>query len=171
MSDVHFEIERKFLIRMPDLSWLEKSASKTEITQTYLIPERAECTERVRKRGLDGNFVFTHTSKERLSDMRCIEDEREIDRETYERLLERADPGCRVIEKTRYCLPCAGRICEIDVFPFWKDRAFLEIELEDEKQPFSIPPQIDCIRDVTADRRYSNAGLAREIPFEDIEGG
>ena len=35
-----FEIERKFLIRYPDLDWLNSAAERTEIEQTYLIAER-----------------------------------------------------------------------------------------------------------------------------------
>ena len=55
------------------------------------------------------------------------------------------------------------------MFPFWKDRAFLEIELEDEGQSFPWPERIVPIREVTGDRRYSNASLALEIPQEEIQ--
>jgi hypothetical protein len=37
MKDLHFEIERKYLIRMPDPEWLAREAEATEIRQTYLL--------------------------------------------------------------------------------------------------------------------------------------
>ena len=43
-----------------------------------------------------------------------------------------ADTTKRQIRKTRYCLTYSGQYFEIDVYPFWKDRAIAEIELSDE---------------------------------------
>ena len=80
MKDVHYEIERKFLIRMPDPAWLRREAEGTEITQTYLLAPPG-VSERVRRRGRDGDFVYTHTVKQKLTDLRRIEDEEEIDAE------------------------------------------------------------------------------------------
>lgn len=162
------EIERKFLIRYPDLGWLEAAAEKTEIRQTYLVSPEPGWTERVRRRGLDGNYIYTHTAKKKLGPLRRIEREEEISEAEYASLLKRADPGRRCIEKLRYCLRENGLLYEIDLFPFWQDRAFLEIELEDEGQPICLPAQIHCIREVTQDPRYTNAALAGHIPEEEI---
>ena len=167
MKDVHFEIERKYLIRMPDPGWLAAEAEGTEITQTYLLGDPGT-TERVRRRGRDGRYVYTHTVKRRLSDLRRIEDEEEISPEEYERLLRRADPERNVIEKTRWCFTYRGQFFELDVFPFWEDRAYLEIELRDEDQAVELPPDLRVIREVTEDPRYTNAALSLSIPFEEI---
>ena len=61
-------------------------------------------------------------------------------------------------------LAYGGKEFEIDVYPFWLDKAVMEIELTDEEEPVALPPEIEIIRDVTADRRYTNASLARAIP-------
>ncbi len=167
MRDVHFEIERKYLIRMPDLAWLTANAEGTEITQTYLLA-RPGTTERVRKRGRDGVFTYTHTTKTKLSDLRRIEDEEELTQEQYLRLLQRADPARNVIEKTRWCFRYEGQLFELDVFPFWADRAFLEIEIPDESQPVRLPPWLQLVREVSADPRYTNAALSLAVPQEDI---
>ena len=167
MRDVHFEIERKYLIRMPERAWLAANAEGTEITQTYLLA-RPGTTERVRRRGRDGVYTYTHTTKTKLSDLRRIEDEEEITEEAYLRLLRRADPERNVIEKTRWCFPYEGQLFELDLFPFWEDRAFLEIEIPDESQPVRLPPWLRVIREVSADPRYTNAALSLEIPREDI---
>ena len=68
-------------------------------------------------------------------------------------------------------LPYKGQDFEIDVFPFWEDRALLEIELEDETQPVELPPELEMIREVTGDGRYTNAALSLNIPFEDLQKG
>ena len=163
---VPYEIERKFLIRFPDLEWLSSAASSSQITQTYLLNDSA--SERVRSRETNGAVVYTHTCKQHVSSIRRIEIEKEIDEKTYRELLKRKDPSRRTVEKTRYCLDRDGFMYEIDVFPFWNDRAFLEVELKDEQQSFPWPENIVCIREVTDDRRYSNYALALSIPQEEI---
>lgn len=166
-----FEIERKYLIRMPEEVWLREHASPSRIEQTYLLRSEPQVNARVRKRGQEGAWVYTHTRKIRVSDLRRVEDEREISEEEYRTLLRQADPSRSVIRKTRWVLSWNGQIFEIDVFPFWEDRALMEIELTHEGQPVELPPDVQVIREVTADRRYTNSSLSREIPREDIEKG
>ena len=167
MKEVHYEIERKFLIRMPDPDWLRREAEGTEITQTYLSAPPG-VSERVRKRGRDGVFVYTHTVKRKLTDLRRIEDEEEISAERYAELLQRTDPSRQVIRKVRWCFTREGQFFELDVFPFWEDRAFLEIELKDEGQEVRLPPELRLIREVTEDPRYTNSALAFAVPYDDI---
>ncbi len=166
MIDEHFEIERKFLIAKPERAYLAAHASGTEITQTYLRAAPGE-TERVRKRGRDGVYVYTHTRKLRLNDMRRIEREEEIGESEYEALLERADPACRPIRKERWVLVYRGQSFEIDLFPFWERQAYLELEIADESQEIELPPELTVLREVTADPRYTNSALARHIPEEE----
>ena len=166
-----FEIERKYLIRMPEAAYLTAHAQPSQIEQTYLLRPAPHVNARVRKRGAKGAWVYTHTQKTRISDMRRIEDEREISEAEYRTLLQQADPERNVICKTRWVLPYRGQLFEIDIFPFWQDRAILEIELEDEAQAVELPPALEILREVTADRRYTNAAMSREIPMEDLEKG
>lgn len=166
-NNIHFEIERRFLIRFPNITYLVENADKTEIVQTYLVSEKGE-TNRVRKRGRDGLYEYTHTIKRRISSVRRIEQERIISKAEYAELLKSADPKHRSIEKQRWCLDYMGQIFEIDIFPFWTDRAIMELELGDEKQEIIFPPQIEIIKEVTNDGRYTNAALAKSIPYENI---
>ncbi len=166
-----FEIERKYLIRMPDPDFLRENASLSTIEQTYLLRTDPHVNARVRKRGREGAWTYTHTQKTRVSDLRRIEDEREISEDEYLSLLTRADPERSVIRKTRWVLPWRGQLFEIDVFPFWGDRALMEIELKDEDQAVELPPRIRILREVTEDRRYTNAALSKEIPMEEFEKG
>ena len=57
------------------------------------------------------------------------------DAEGLRELLARADPARRSVEKTRWRIPYAGHILEIDVFPFWRRQAFCEAELTREDEP------------------------------------
>ena len=166
-----FEIERKYLIRMPDQAYLAANAQPSQIQQTYLLRPAPHVNARVRKRGKAGAWVYTHTQKTRVSDLRRIEDEREISEEEYKTLLLQADPERRVICKTRWVLPWKGQSFEIDIFPFWEDRALMEIELGDEEQAVELPPAIRVVREVTADRRYTNASLSRDVPMDELEKG
>ena len=168
MNNNNLEIERKFLIQYPDMAMLERCAEGTEITQTYLLSEAKGETARVRKRGADGVYTYTHTVKTRISDMRKVEMEREVSEEEYAALLKSADPARRTIFKQRWCLYYEGQMFEIDVFPFWSDRAIMEIELIDESQTVIFPPEIEIIKEVTHDKRYTNASLAKHIPEDDV---
>lgn len=168
MNKTGFEIERKYLIRMPDAAWLEANAAGSDIVQTYLETKAPGCSSRVRMRRDANGTVYTHTEKKRISAMRREEAEREISREEYFTLLKKADPKRRVIYKRRYILEDRGQRFEIDVFPFWRDRAVMEIELEDEGTPVELPVDIAVIKEITADKRYTNASLARELLFEPI---
>ena len=160
-----FEIERKFLIAMPDEAFL-KTCSASAITQTYLVCD-GNTTERVRERAYPDHCEYTHTIKYKLNNMRRIEDERQIDEDTYTALLERADPARRPIRKVRYCFEHDGRLWELDVFPFWKNSAYLEIELTGEDEAFTLPPGLRLLREVTDDPRYTNAALSLHIPDEE----
>ena len=157
-----FEIERKFLIEYPDLNILE-NYSKSEIAQTYLKTNDG-MTSRVRKRTTDGVTKYIFTEKKRITDVTCIENERELSEEEYEELLKLADTERRTVYKTRYCIPCHGRVAEVDIYPFWSDRAIAEVEMESEDEEVCLPDFIKVIRDVTAEKAYKNASIAKKIP-------
>ena len=160
------EIERRYLVAMPSQEVLE-GAERSEIKQTYLVSE-AGCTERVRSRSGAGGTIYTHTVKRRLGGIKREEVEEEISAEEYARLLERADKSRRTIEKTRCCLGYCGQVLEIDIFPFWDDRAIMEIELHNEEQTVYLPEFISIIREISTDKRYTNASIALQIPQEHI---
>ena len=159
-----FEIERKFLIEYPDLEILEKY-QKSEIAQTYLKTNDG-FTSRVRARTTDGVTKYIFTEKKRINDLKCIENESEISADEYKELLNLADPERMTVYKTRYCVPHNGRIVEVDVYPFWSDRAIAEVEMEDEAEKVALPDFIKIIRDVTAEKAYKNASIAKKIPTD-----
>ncbi len=170
-SAIPLEIERKYLIRLPEEGVLDSLAYRRDwITQTYLTAEPG-VTERVRSRRSPGGEVrYYHTVKRRISDMTRQEQEEEISRETYEALLLRRDPLLRTIEKTRWCISLGALTLEIDRFPFWADRALAEVELPEETAAVSLPDWVSLIREVTSDKHYTNRALAAEVPYEALPG-
>ena len=156
-----FEIERKFLIKYPNIEWLESlpNVEKVEIIQTYLNSEPNE-EVRVRQRGKDGNFIYTKTIKRKISDIKRLELERRLSKDEYLTELMNADTTKHQIRKTRYCITYNNYYLELDIYPFWKDKAILEIELSKEDDEISIPNEIEVIKEVTDDESYKNVNLA-----------
>ena len=156
-----YEIERKYLIEYPDTAWLESNPNcqRIEIIQTYLN-SAADEEVRVRQRGIDGNYIYFQTIKRKVSDVKRVEIERRLSQTEYLRLLMEADTTKRQIRKTRYCLTYENQYFEIDIYPFWEDKAIVEIELNDEQTQIVFPKQIKVIKEVTEDDSYKNASLA-----------
>ena len=164
------EIERKWLIRMPDLAVLrEKAVRVIDMEQVYLKGAAPGVSMRVRKSVEGDKITYHRNEKQKLSATVRIEREEEINGKHYNILLGFADPALRKIQKTRYCVPIAGGLtAEIDIFPFWGDRAFCEVELPYEDTPVTLPQWLEIVREVSDDKRYTNLALAREIPTEEI---
>ena len=157
-----FEIERKFLIEYPDIKWLESipNCRRIEIIQTYLNSDKDE-EVRVRQRGFDGHYIYFQTTKRKVNDLKRVEIERRLSEADYLRLLMNADTTRHQIRKDRYCLTHENQYFEIDIYPFWNDRAIAEIELSDENAQIKFPKQIKVIKEVTDDDFYKNASLAK----------
>jgi len=164
------EIERKYLIAMPEQAVLEAASTRRiEMVQTYLMGTKDGISRRVRKSIEDGVTTYRKNEKQKLNDTTRIEREESIDEKEYNLLLGFADEDSRPIEKTRWCVPIPGGLtAEIDVFPFWTDRAVCEVELPDEDSPVTLPDWLTVYREVTEDDRYTNAALAKDVPYDKL---
>ena len=164
---VPIEIEHKYLIARPDPAVLlsQPGVRVLSIEQVYLRSEPG-VTRRVRRTSENGEVHYYRTEKRRISTMSAYEDESEISLPEYSAAVRESDPKRRIIRKTRYKIPFGGFLCEIDVYPFWKDRAILEIEVPSEGTNPPVPDFVTVLKDVTSDRRYKNAALAKGLPDE-----
>ena len=167
-----YEIERKFLIRRPseiELFYIKSRTAVTEfaIEQTYLTSE--EGTERrVRKRSNHvGSVQYFYTEKRKVTELKRVENEKEISEREYLELLKEADSSMKPLKKTRYVIPY--RLCkfEMDVYPWDHARAILEVEIPYEDCKIDFPTFIDFIREVTDDPMFKNNNLARSHSFPD----
>ena len=157
------EIERKFLIEMPDLNWIvENTECKIAyIVQTYLGKNESGFGNRVRRMKVDNEVKYYHTAKKSVSGITRIEIEKEISKAEYERFLEKKSKIIS-LKKTRYIVKENGIKYEIDIYPFWKTTAIMEVELKNEKQKFDIPDFIKVIGEVTNNMDYTNQSLAKK---------
>ena len=159
---IPLEIERKFLIRKPDMAkMIEKySMNVTDILQTYLVSDKPDVERRIRQRGSNGDYSFYYTEKKPVADGTREERERLITFKEYIDLMAEADTTKKQIKKTRHCFVYKDKYFELDVYPFWENEAILEIEVGDINEEFDIPEDIEVIKEVTNDKSYSNFGLA-----------
>lgn len=165
MTAAPLEIERKFLIRYPDLAALRAMPGYRvlQIEQTYLASGEDFPGGRVRRITAADGVRYVYTYKVRLSGMTRREYERDITAEEYAALLPHRTPRTVTILKDRHVFAYAGLIYELDVYDFWDDRATLEAEVPDEGTPIPIPPCVSLIREVTHDRSYNNSSLAASM--------
>jgi len=172
MNKNGLEIERKYLIRMPDEAKLSRmpDCEVWEIVQTYLMDGADGSTHRVRSIRTGGETRYVHTVKHRLSELSHREWEAEVPQEEYEALLREANPALNTIDKKRYRIPYAGQLLEIDIYTFWKDRATLEIELDSEEQAVVLPEWLQIVRELTGEAAYKNRFLAECVPMEELKG-
>lgn len=150
---VAVEIERKFLVRGED--W-RQGATGVRYVQGYLNRDKAR-TVRVRIAGTQG---FLTIKGESVGATRA-EFEYPIPLADAQALLALCEGP--LIDKTRYRLPYAGLVWEVDVFA--ADNAGLvlaEVELPHEDAVFQRPDWVGA--EVTDDARYFNSNLAQQ-PF------
>lgn len=157
---VSVEIERKYLIKMPKIEELmnKYSVTKVEIIQTYLNSV-SNVERRVRQRGSNGAYSYYYTEK-RGTGLSRVEVERKVSESEYLKLLMDADTHLRQIRKDRYCFIYNSYYIELDIYPFWKDNAVVEVELLTETDIVELPQELEVVREVTMDDCFKNYSLA-----------
>lgn len=149
------EIERKFLVDNLNTEGLKSKKLK----QAYLAKDG--CTLRVR---IADNEAFL-TIKGKTEGISRAEFEYQIPIEDANELMKLAiyPP----IIKTRYYIDVDGKTWEVDVFEGENEGLVMaEIELNSEDEEFTLPEW--AIDEVTGDKRYYNAYLARK-PYKKWE--
>lgn len=164
---MNYEIERKFLIELPDTDDLDIK-NKTAIYQVYLRNDENNTQRRVRKTESDGVSVYTYTEKVFVTPVTREETEFAISEEKYLELLLQARKDCAPVEKVRYRFEYLGQMFEMDTYPFSDRFAILELELENAEQYINFPECINVIKEVSDDAAYSNAALATAGAFPEI---
>lgn len=148
--DKKFEIERKYLVVSDEFKSM--SESHVEISQGYLNrdPQR---TVRVRRKG-DRGFL---TVKGLTTGIRREEYEYEIPITDALNMLELCLPS--VVNKTRWHVPYAGHLWEVDEFHGNLQGLILaEVEIPSEDTGVELPPFIG--EDVSNEPRYFNSNLS-----------
>ena len=148
---MNIEIERKFLLKNDN--WRE-GAVGVHYKQAYLN-EKGDNTVRVRIEGEKAKL----TIKGKSSNISRLEFEYDIPMEDAEALFTLAKTP--IVEKYRYKIMYAGNCWEVDEFlGLNRGLVVAEIELESETESFEKPDWIGM--EVSGDKRYTNANLARK---------
>ena len=158
-----YKAQRKFLIEYPDVLMLEnlKKCTRVEISQTYLrSPSGKEI--RIRQRGGNGHYIYFQKMLRNPADPTKVNIERRLDKDEYLKLLMEADPSMRQIRKTRYCLTYHRRYFELDLYPFWKDKAVLKVPIQAEDDEIRFPKWVKILSEITDDEHYTNLALATD---------
>ncbi len=169
-NNLPLEIERKYLIKFPDVSLLEQQPvyMKIEMEQAYLKDQGETAGMRIRKSTLNGKTTYKKTFKKNITNVTRIEIEDDISEQSWLELLKEVDPESTPIKKVRHCFMYNSQLFELDIYPFWSDRATLELEISSEDQQITLPPFIEVIKEVTEDKRYTNRSLSYNILTEEI---
>ena len=85
-----------------------------------------------------------------------------ISKEQYDSYLAQRQYVTGIISKDRYCIVDNNTYYELDVYPFWNDRATIEIELLSEDQRYQLPKFVKLIREVSSEPDYRNLALAQK---------
>ena len=154
------EIERKFLVEMPELTALEKLQGfrRVEIEQAYL-PTTNDEKLRIRKWVENGQAIYYKTRRRHVNGQR-IEVEERLTQRSYKEMLEEAGEALQLLRKTRYSLQYDGQLFQLDVYPFWQEQAVVKIELNEENGEVRLPPELKLIREVTGEREFKDYALA-----------
>ena len=143
----------------------QDSYTVSEIEQIYISFEKG-VTHRIRRRAYKDKTVCTETKKYRIDEMSVYEDEKQISETCYSELATRIESGTRPIRKIRHTFVFDGQLFEIDEYDLWQSSCILETELKSREDEVSFPPFITVIKEVTGEKKYSNASMSHNFPEE-----
>lgn len=158
-----FEVKKKFLIEYPNLDMLEQAENvvKIELDQTYLKSNDDEKIQ-IRRRGLKGDYIY-YQSKVRIQDGQLLQTEKRLTENEYLEKLTDSDPNKKPLHRTRYYLTTQNQYIEIDIYPFWKDKAILNVELHNVDDKVNLPDFVKVIEEITGKKQYLNSELANNM--------
>lgn len=162
----NLEIERKFLVEYPNLDTLPFNR-KIDISQSYLVRVNPNIERRIRSWRENNITRYFYTEKKFLTGFTRQEVESEISKDEYYSLMSELDSSIVTIEKVRYTLDSNGLTFELDTYPFSKEYAIMEVELNSESQEYIPPKSINIIKEVTGINEYANIPLCtvRKFPI------
>uniref|UniRef100_A0A915IP36 NadR/Ttd14 AAA domain-containing protein n=1 Tax=Romanomermis culicivorax TaxID=13658 RepID=A0A915IP36_ROMCU len=151
--------KRKFLVTSFD----EANFSKYEefhVIHRYLRSDEKDVQVRLRKRGQNGFWSYTHTTRRGLTKGQKVETRMQISAREYAALCEYADPKrCRTFKRRR-CFLYEQQYYQLDIYckplPEGFDKLIiLETYTTNTSPDMKLPPFLNIAREITGDVVYS----------------
>ncbi len=146
-----FEIERKFLVK--ELPEGLENCKKLLIKQGYISTNPT-----IRLRQQNDEYILTVKGS---GIMKKVEYELPLEKEQFENLWKKIEGN--IIIKTRYRIPLENNyIAELDIYDdFLKGFMNIEVEFSSTKEAILFEPPTWFGQEVTQNKEYSNASLAK----------
>ncbi len=156
-------IERKYLvdqIKGFDRCIEKNNAVRVDIVQHYL---EGDGQERVRAWTRDGVTTYFHTKKSNEPSIERIKTEEIISHKKYQQFLQRVDPECAPIEKSRFYFIENNQYFRLDFFCDDACDCILEVQPSTIQTKIELPTSFNIVREVTDDPRYYNYNIAKQL--------
>lgn len=157
-EDERFYIEKKYLIHIPDISYLDKlgGCSKVKMTLTYLNGSSEQCDIKLLLRDEDGKKFYQKITKGNNQKSTIL-----LKAEEYIDELDNKLPDRNPIIKYRYSFIYHSVYYKIDIFED-KDFSILEVDLLNSHETVTFPSFIEVLKDVSVDPNYKNYNLSKK---------
>ncbi len=156
-EDERFYIEKKYLINIPDISYLDKlgGCSKVKMTLTYLNGSSEQCDIKLLLRDEDGKKFYKKIIKGNNKKSTISLNAEEYIDELDNKMIDR-----NPITKYRYSFIYHSVYYKIDIFED-KDFSILEVDLLSSHETIHFPSFIEVIKDVSDDPNYKNYNISK----------
>lgn len=157
-EDERFYIEKKYLINIPDISYLDKlgGCSKVKMTLTYLNGSSEQCDVKLLLRDEDGKKFYQKITKGNNKKSTIS-----LSAEEYIDELDNKMPDRNPIIKYRYSFIYHSVYYKIDIFED-KDFSILEVDLLNSHETVHFPSFIEVLKDISDDPNYKNYNLSKK---------
>lgn len=158
------EIERKWLIDINDIPYNLDDYKFLLIEQGYIS---FSPTIRIRKITNKGEYILTIKSESKDNGLSRQEYEININEEQYNQLLNKIEGN--ILSKNRYIIPYDKYTLELDLFNgTYEGLGYVEIEYETLEQANEFIAPNWFKQELTGNKKFTNASLARGIDIKEI---
>ncbi len=152
-------------LQKTDVEKIVNIGKKMHIRQIYLESEE-NVEKRVREIEFNNSISYIFSIYRINSEgKKVLVSERQIDKKTYDAIIEFKDEKCRVIEKDRYYFTYEGEYFYLDINDGEKDIGILEKNIY-EKENIVLPDFVSIIEEVSQDINWSSKRMAQKNEME-----
>eukprot|EP01017_Pseudomicrothorax_dubius_P004048 TRINITY_DN1072_c0_g1_i1.p2 TRINITY_DN1072_c0_g1~~TRINITY_DN1072_c0_g1_i1.p2 ORF type:complete len:494 (+),score=140.30 TRINITY_DN1072_c0_g1_i1:36-1484(+) len=157
---------RKFLIQIDAGEFKLPSDIRFErfqVEEMFLKKERTGATSSIRKRGQNGNYTYSQTTRLPPNEKgERVEIKRQLSAREYLTLYNQRDESLMILHKERITFLVASQPYILDIFLNGSDRlAILRVETDKSDTNLKLPPFLNINREVTHDDAFSSYAIAQ----------